>query len=202
MDFSGIYMIENTVTGSIYIGQAQNIKYRMRKHFEALRANKHRNSKLQNAFNKYGESAFTVHVLNENVPLDQLDDYEQTWLDMIREYPKDRVYNLCFVPSTTTGYKFTETQKLEQSKRLLGHKKTESAKKNIGSATKRKWEQGIMRSKPRKVFSVVSPDGTIYDVKGLSGFAAQYNLNAGMLSIFVSKKIVVYKGWTLFNIFV
>jgi group I intron endonuclease len=193
---SGIYLIENTITSAIYIGQTSNIRYRIRKHFELLRINKHKNSRLQRAFNKYGESAFQVHVLNDGVSVDLLDSYEQTWLDLLREYPKEYVYNMCFEPNTTRGYKFTDQQRLEQSKRLTGIKKKSIDK--YGAATKRKWELGIMKHKPKKTFTLVSPDGVIYEAKGLTEFAQRHGLSAGMVSLLISGKVSTYKQWTKF----
>ena len=51
---SGIYCIENIVTGHKYIGQSKNIYRRWKKHINALNMNSHDNSYLQNSWNKYG----------------------------------------------------------------------------------------------------------------------------------------------------
>ena len=192
---SGIYMIENTANESIYIGQAESIKYRARKHFETLRINKHRNQHLQYAFNKYGESAFVVHMLNVDIPIGELDSYEQTWLNVIREYPPDRVYNMCFVPGTTRGYKYTEEQCAALSKSLLGLKKSAESRPNYSAASKAKWAAGGMVCKPRKIFKLIDPDGVVHDGVGVAEFAALHNLSAGNISSVLSGKMKQTKGW-------
>jgi group I intron endonuclease len=44
-----------------------------------LRRNKHCNSKLQRAYNKYGKNAFEYHILAEYSSDTNLDHYEQLW---------------------------------------------------------------------------------------------------------------------------
>lgn len=192
---SGIYLIIRE--DHIYIGQAQNIKYRIRKHFEMLRANTHKNKHLQSAFNHYGEQNFSVIVLNE-CPVYELDTYEQEWLDLLREYPKEYVYNQCFTPNTTRGYKFTAQQRKEQSARLKGIKKPKDFGAKVSELNKIKWSSGVMKSKPRKEFMLVSPDGVIHQVKGLSHFAAYHNLNAGALHGVITGKHTQHKLWKSF----
>ena len=60
----GIYQITNDNTGKFYIGSTINsVKERISQHFSYLRAGKHANVKLQNSYNKHGEAAFTIKVL-------------------------------------------------------------------------------------------------------------------------------------------
>lgn len=61
-----IYCILNTISNLSYIGQTkQPLQERLRKHFSLLRNNSHFNIHLQNAFNLYGEEAFTAFILCE-----------------------------------------------------------------------------------------------------------------------------------------
>jgi group I intron endonuclease len=50
----GIYQITNIVNNKFYIGSAVSVKNRWQRHIKALRNNEHYNSRLQNAWNKYG----------------------------------------------------------------------------------------------------------------------------------------------------
>ena len=52
---SGIYCIENLITGKVYIGQADHIKRRWQNHKRTLKNNKHKNIHLQNSWNKHGK---------------------------------------------------------------------------------------------------------------------------------------------------
>lgn len=63
LNFSGIYVIECIKNNKIYIGSAKNFSKRFSWHKTALIKNKHYNTKLQNAFNKYGVENFTFKIV-------------------------------------------------------------------------------------------------------------------------------------------
>ncbi|MCR4299295.1 MAG: GIY-YIG nuclease family protein, partial [Gallionella sp.] len=60
---SGIYKIEHTTSGKVYIGSAADLVKRFSTHRVALRKSKHPNSKLQRAWNKYGEAEFMFSII-------------------------------------------------------------------------------------------------------------------------------------------
>ncbi len=60
---SGIYKISFKSSKKAYIGSSQNIRKRKNEHLCGLRRQYHRNSHLQNAFNKYGEEEMTFEIL-------------------------------------------------------------------------------------------------------------------------------------------
>ena len=61
----GIYKIVNELNNKMYIGQSINIYERWRHHKIQLRHDKHHNSHLQNAWNKYGEQNFQFVIIEE-----------------------------------------------------------------------------------------------------------------------------------------
>ncbi|MBN3951906.1 MAG: GIY-YIG nuclease family protein [Nostoc sp. NMS7] len=61
---SGIYCIENTVTGERYVGASCQIKVRWGEHLTLLRNSSH-NRYLQASYNKHGEQCFGLQVLEE-----------------------------------------------------------------------------------------------------------------------------------------
>ncbi len=64
MKISGIYKIQSIIKPErCYIGSAVNISKRWNYHLSDLRKNKHANNKLQNHFNKYGESDLQFSIL-------------------------------------------------------------------------------------------------------------------------------------------
>lgn len=77
---SGVYQIRNVVSGGVYIGSSQDIPRRWRKHREALRRGAHGNSRLQRAWDKYGENAFVFEVLLA-CPPNNLLTQEQMYID-------------------------------------------------------------------------------------------------------------------------
>lgn len=88
----GIYKIINVVNNKFYVGSAVDFKRRKTRHFSELRTKKHNNSKLQNAWNKYGEQAF-VFVVVEDLP-DGVDllAAENVWLK--EHVGKEYCYNI------------------------------------------------------------------------------------------------------------
>ena len=59
----GVYQIICKPTEQRYIGCAVNFDLRRRQHFSKLRTKKHINSKMQEAFNKYGEGNFIFQII-------------------------------------------------------------------------------------------------------------------------------------------
>jgi|ERR1035437_1534798 group I intron endonuclease len=54
----GIYAITNVVSDTVYFGQSVCMLYRLSRHKQALVLGNHENPRLQNSWNKHGESAF------------------------------------------------------------------------------------------------------------------------------------------------
>ena len=81
----GIYRIRNVVNNKSYYGSSKNINKRWGRHRLDLNNNRHHNSILQRAWNKYGESNFMFEVV-ELCDVDLLLINEQKYLDMLPEY--------------------------------------------------------------------------------------------------------------------
>lgn len=90
---TGIYQILNTVNGNCYIGKAINISARYKKHLSELQNNKHYNTHLQRAFNKYGNSSFKLNII-EVCTEDELNDREIYWIDFYRNKSDMITYNI------------------------------------------------------------------------------------------------------------
>lgn len=86
----GIYEIKNIHKDIRYIGSSKDIGKRWKNHLNYLKKNKHRNSYLQNVFNKHGFDNFTFSIIEECSEED-LKIREQYYIDL---YGKDRLYNL------------------------------------------------------------------------------------------------------------
>lgn len=82
-----IYKIINNVTGEKYVGQTTNFSRRISDHKEKLRANKHKNPKLQASWNKYGEENFSITKEQYDLTKEQLNQKE------IEEIKKEDSYN-------------------------------------------------------------------------------------------------------------
>ncbi len=103
MSSSAIYAIRNVWNGKIYVGSSKNIKNRKSAHWSDLKRNKHPNSKLQNAWNKYGTTALIFEVI-EWCPVNQLLEREAFWLKTIGPW-----YNIAKTPEAPmVGRKHSE----------------------------------------------------------------------------------------------
>jgi len=166
---SGVYKIQNKVTGFIYIGCSQNIEKRFQQHTRKLLAGKHQNRHLQRSFNKHGLENFTFEVVFESCCEEcVLKNLESLFL--WSEDPS-KLYNI-FVPkefqTESINYKdfqerkvsqwretvarngglppLTEEQKLKQSNAVRGEKNgffgkkhTEEAKDTLRKKAKERW---------------------------------------------------------------
>ncbi len=89
----GIYKITNLKNNKAYIGQSTDIKSRWNNHKIELRNNTHRNSHLQNSFNKYGEDAFEFRILERTFE-ENLDNAEEYWINYFDSTNPEKGYNL------------------------------------------------------------------------------------------------------------
>lgn len=80
-DLCGVYAIVNSVTHDQYIGSSMNIAKRFAQHRSLLCRGKHHAGRLQEAWSAYGESAFSMIVLEEVADLGSLAAAEQRHLN-------------------------------------------------------------------------------------------------------------------------
>jgi group I intron endonuclease len=113
----GVYVIRNTINNCAYIGSStMRVIKRVEHHISMLRANKHKNSYLQNAFNKYGESSFCASII-ENTEKQNTLEREQYWIDYNKE-KMSPLYNINPLASGTPNMsKETILKRAENMKR-------------------------------------------------------------------------------------
>ena len=120
-----MYVIRNTVNGKTYVGSTTvGLRRRLRHHWSALNRGAHRNSYLQNAWDKYGQQAFIAEVL-ELDPLDVV-ACEQLWMDALQP-----AYNISRTADVVSGYRFTAEQRARVSAALKGKPKSAEHRANI-----------------------------------------------------------------------
>ncbi len=61
-----IYKITCLKNNKIYIGKSTNIHSRLKSHLNSLKRKEHINIKMQNDFNKFGESNFKFEIIKKN----------------------------------------------------------------------------------------------------------------------------------------
>lgn len=110
---SGVYSISTTYSGRVYIGSAVNFKLRWRLHRNMLRKGKHHCKPLQNAWLKYGESAFIFNVLEETTR-ENLIAREQYYLDSVLDK-----FNICPITLSTLGRSVSQETREKRSRPIL-----------------------------------------------------------------------------------
>ena len=118
-----------------YVGSSKDVDDRNRHHHSDLRANRHKNARLQRAWNKLGdqaESLFVFDVLERfELPDDDMEarafliDPEQTWFDKLEiDIKKD--FNLAPVAGSNLGFRHSEETKSLFSQQRKGRPWTEA----------------------------------------------------------------------------
>jgi group I intron endonuclease len=115
---AGVYAIVHCETNRMYIGSSVSIKHRIWKHFSDLRKNKHCNTYLQAAFNKYGESEFACQVLQVCSEAELL-IVEAEWIERKKTYEHSFGFNLIRNPSRVRHSDETR-KKMSESSRTKG----------------------------------------------------------------------------------
>lgn len=128
---TGVYAIYCHENEKIYIGSSNRINLRFNHHRCDLRAGRHGNQHLQNAWNLYGEAAFSMSVIL-NCEIDDQLYFEQYYLDVWAE--SGRLFNRRHDAKSPKGVKWTEDEKAAKSAAMKanpsfkGRHHTESSK--------------------------------------------------------------------------
>lgn len=136
----GIYLIYNCETSKGYIGKTickGGFISRIKKHFSELSRNNHRNTHLQNSFNKYGFNVFKVFILQivDEVDFEQIGDVEYFWLQYSMLFP-NKYYNL---DKSNQGNHIRSQETLNIiSEKATGRKHSEITKEKIAEGHKGK----------------------------------------------------------------
>lgn len=123
----GVYKITNTIDGKLIIGISSNIRKRWNGHKSELRRGIHKNSYLQRAWNKYGESCFVFEIILE-CQENSLEEEEKRLIKKYDSINRKVGYNL-----VEGGYRPKHTKESKQKLRLahLGKHHLEETKQKI-----------------------------------------------------------------------
>jgi group I intron endonuclease len=183
---SGIYQIKNIINGGVYFGRSVDVPDRLIHHRNELRRKVHRNKRLQNAWNKYGENAFKFELIWEKPPK-ELYELEGFVLEFM--WGSKRLYNHhklsyggfeqgnklgCFSRSAETrerikqafiGREFSDEHRAKISKTKTGLKASDEAKKKMsetrkGKARPQSWHDKMAEyrvNNPNPMLGQISP---------------------------------------------
>ncbi len=134
MNNIGVYKILNKTNNKVYVGSSINITKRKYVHFNKLSNNKHKNIKLQNAYNKYGKNSFLFKIIEYVEDKNLLLVREQYWIEYFNSV--ENGYNICKFAGHTLGYKHTKEAKKKISDFLKTRTVTDKTKRKISKANK------------------------------------------------------------------
>ncbi len=118
---NGVYVILNTINGKMYVGSSagkRGFSDRWSTHRFELRNNKHHSPKLQNAWNKYGESNFYFCILEICAPVDAV-SVEQYYIDLFKPYTNIG-YNILSIAGSSLGHKHSQATRDKIRRNQLG----------------------------------------------------------------------------------
>ena len=140
-----IYKITNLITNKFYIGSTCDFNKRKYAHLNHLKNNKYYNKKLQNSWNKYGESNFVFEIL-EHTSRENLIKLEQQYLDFYKPYDKNVGYNIAKLTTTNNFGVKKNTKQIPWNK---GLKLSSSWNKGVATSdeTKKKQSQAKIGAK-------------------------------------------------------
>lgn len=144
----GVYAIENLakgtsdvagrINGPVYVGHSANVFKRFNAHRYMLRHNKHSSIRLQRAWNKYGEEAFSFKLLTD-CPKEQLVEAEQFFIDEFDAVKNG--YNVSPAAGSTLGIKINSEAHAKHLRDLnamhVGRKRSPEVCRNISEALKK-----------------------------------------------------------------
>ena len=144
---SGIYVIERVENGQKYVGQGEDVNFRMKRPHGECDA-------LYNAITKYGKKAFKRYVV-EYCSIEELDDREIFWIKELHAHVSEGGYNISWGGGAFfRGGHHTEESKKAISMSSIGRIDSEEIreKKSITKIGKNNPQYGIPRSEDFKEF--------------------------------------------------
>lgn len=139
----GIYKIENTLNGNIYIGQSIHVEGRWRQHLHLLNKGSHFNKYIQKDFDAYGKSVFTFTPLLY-CDIETLTLYEQVCVSGLS--PKYNINEKCIEPSRgikrTEEYKnYLSLSRRGKTKRVLEREQKFFDRRKLLRERRKSWQQ-------------------------------------------------------------
>lgn len=186
----GIYKIENIINHKVYIGQSSNIESRWNQHIHDLTKNIHRNSHLQNSWNKYGENNFAFSVIEE-CEENLLDERENYWINYYGGCNSCKTYNNREAgnngrhsdetreklrqinlgkPAWNKGLTAeTDIRLMKASMKLRGNHLTDEQRKQISETVKLRHKEGVYNYEEanKKKIETRKLNGTVRKDKGI-----------------------------------
>lgn len=142
--FGVVYLVTNTVTGKVYVGQTtQTLKRRWRGHIADART-RLKPPPLHLAILKYGENSFSIQCLEECGNRQALDEAERKWVNIYNSSDSNQGYNC--TKGGDRNFDFTSDTKGKISVSLRRFYTDPTRRQQNSEAMRKKWEDPVYRS--------------------------------------------------------
>ena len=130
-----IYMHTNTITGLSYIGQTiKSVEFRFRCHINEARREGNTGSHFHRALNKYGEYVWDTVLLEDNIPIADLDSKECFYIEKYNTYYEG--YNMTKGGISGKGQIVSEETRKKLSEVGRGRVVTDETRRKISNGNK------------------------------------------------------------------
>lgn len=189
---AGIYIIICRANCRFYIGSSKDLRARWVAHRSDLRRGDHGNQHLQHAWAKYGESQFTVGVM-EYCPESDIISREQHYLDTYRAY--EIGFNINPQAGTCEGRPHSDKAKAKIRAFHIGRKHSPETCKRMSESRRR--NTAWVRRRTEKEYTLVSPSGEIVSGRNVSAFARERGLQISNVRLVLRGLSKHTEGWRL-----
>ena len=150
------YLITNIVSGKQYVGMTKlGYVTRFHNHFAEARY-EHKQCSTSSILHldmvAYGEEAFQVELLEDDIPQEAHEDREKVWIAKLHTYYAEGGYNMTFGGNGTVGYMFTDEVRAKLSAINKGKKFSDERNQHIkeimtGREYKQEWKDALSQAR-------------------------------------------------------
>jgi group I intron endonuclease len=145
---AGIYKLECSENGKVYIGKTIKFSKRLREHRHSKRGDL-----LRRAIDKHGWESFNFEILETFENFDKLKDNdkllerESYYIDLFDSTNRDIGYNVCKFSTDRTGIPLSEEHKEKVRLGNIGKKRSEETKQKMRKPKSENFKQNLRKPK-------------------------------------------------------
>ena len=112
-DVGRIYVIKNDINDKVYVGQTiHTLKMRFSQHLKKSSIDSNPYRKLYNAIRKYGKEHFFIELVEDNIPISQLNEKEIHYIAQYNSF--EQGYNSNYGGNSKNIYKDEDVERIKE----------------------------------------------------------------------------------------